>query len=44
MENNTTIRTFRYRLYPTKPQEAAMFETLRLTRMLYNAGLEQRRE
>ena len=44
MENNTTIRTFRYRLYPTKPQEAAMYETLRLTRTLYNAGLEQRRE
>lgn len=44
MSENTTIRTFRYRLYPTKPQEAAMFATLRLTRTLYNAGLEQRRE
>lgn len=40
----TTVKTFRYRLYPTKPQEAALFETLRLTRTLYNAGLEQRRE
>jgi putative transposase len=40
----TTIKTFRDRLYPTRPQEAAMFETLRLTRTLYNAGLEQRRE
>ncbi|QLG11484.1 IS200/IS605 family element transposase accessory protein TnpB [Deinococcus sp. D7000] len=44
MQQNTTVRVFRYRLYPTKPQEAAMFETLRLTRTLYNAGLEQRRE
>jgi len=41
---NSTIKTFRYRLYPTKPQEAALFETLRLTRTLYNAGLEQRHE
>ena len=41
-ENTTQIRVYRYRLYPTKPQEAAMFETLRLTRTLYNAGLEQR--
>ncbi len=44
MNENTTLRTFKYRLYPTKPQQAAMFETLRLTRTLYNAGLEQRRE
>ena len=44
MQENTTVRTYRYRLYPTKPQEAAMLETLRLTRTLYNAGLEQRRE
>lgn len=44
MQNNTTIRVFRFRLYPTKPQEAALFETLRLTRALYNAALEQRRE
>ncbi|WP_225983534.1 helix-turn-helix domain-containing protein [Deinococcus wulumuqiensis] len=42
MQNDTTIRVYRFRLYPTKPQEAAMFETLRLTRTLYNAGLEQR--
>ncbi|WP_414657755.1 RNA-guided endonuclease InsQ/TnpB family protein [Deinococcus sp. VB343] len=41
-ENTTQIRVYRYRLYPTKPQEVAMFETLRLTRTLYNAGLEQR--
>ncbi|WP_027460245.1 RNA-guided endonuclease InsQ/TnpB family protein [Deinococcus murrayi] len=44
MSETTIVRVFRYRLYPTKPQEAAMFETLRLTRTLYNAGLEQRRE
>ena len=43
MEDTTTqIRVYKYRLYPTKPQEAAMFETLRLTRTLYNAALEQR--
>jgi putative transposase len=42
MQERTTVRVYRYRLYPTKPQEAAMFETLRLTRTLYNAGLEQR--
>jgi putative transposase len=44
MNENTTIRVYRYRLYPTKTQEAAMFETLKLTRQLYNGGLEQRRE
>jgi len=44
MQENTTVRVYRYRLYPTKSQEAAMFETLRLTRLLYNAALEQRRE
>lgn len=38
----TTLRTYKYRLYPTRPQEAALFETLRLTRQLYNAALEQR--
>lgn len=43
-DSTTSIKTFRYRLYPTRAQEAAMFETLRLTRTLYNAGLEQRRE
>ena len=43
-ETKSLIRTFRYRLYPTKPQEAALLETLRLTRQLYNAALEQRRE
>ena len=31
MQNDTTIRVYRFRLYPTKPQEAAMFETLRLS-------------
>lgn len=38
----TTLKTYKYRLYPTKPQEASLFETLRLTRQLYNAALEQR--
>ena len=40
----TTVRTYKYRLYPTRAQEAVLFDTLRLTRQLYNAGLEQRRE
>ncbi|WP_261663936.1 RNA-guided endonuclease InsQ/TnpB family protein [Deinococcus sp. Marseille-Q6407] len=42
MSDDTTIRVFKYRLYPTKLQEATMFNTLRLTRTLYNAALEQR--
>ncbi|MDB5044077.1 MAG: transposase [Deinococcus sp.] len=43
-KTTTSVKTFKYRLYPTKTQEAAMYETLRLTRTLYNAALEQRRE
>lgn len=42
MNENTTLRTYQYRLFPTRPQERAMRETLYLTRTLYNAALEQR--
>ena len=37
-------RTVTYRLYPTPRQQAAMTETLRLHKQLYNAVLQQRRE
>lgn len=35
-------RTYKYRLYPTRRQEALLLEQLRATRELYNAALEQR--
>lgn len=38
------IRTFRYRLYPNKAQEAVLDEQLRLCRNLYNCALEERKE
>lgn len=38
------MRAFKYRLYPTVGQERALIEHLRLTRELYNAALEERRE
>ncbi|WP_240730842.1 helix-turn-helix domain-containing protein [Deinococcus sp. S9] len=38
------MRAFRYRLYPTKAQEAALLDILRLTRELYNAALQERRD
>lgn len=37
-------RTYRYRLVPTRAQAAVLFEWLRLTRELYNAALEERRD
>ncbi|GAA5533551.1 transposase [Deinococcus aluminii] len=40
----TTLKTFRYRLRPTKAQEAALLEQLRLCRGLYNAALQERRD
>jgi putative transposase len=36
------IRVFRYRLYPTRAQEATMRGTLELLRELYNASLQER--
>ncbi|MEF2279043.1 transposase [Deinococcus sp. YIM 134068] len=40
---NTTLRAFRYRLSPTKAQEAALDTTLLLCQRLYNGCLEERR-
>jgi putative transposase len=37
-------RTFRYRLFPTKHQQATLCTQLALCCELYNAGLEERRE
>src|SRR5262249_32723514 len=36
-------RAFRYRIFPTKAQRTRLERTLEHCRMLYNAGLEQRR-
>ena len=40
---NTTLRAFKYRLRPTKAQEAQLTETLILCQRLYNGMLEERR-
>jgi len=38
------MKAFKYRLYPTCKQAAALQQTLNLCRELYNAALEERRE
>jgi putative transposase len=38
------VKAFRYRLYPTRAQDAALRSTLERLRRLYNAALEERRE
>jgi putative transposase len=38
------MRTYKYRLYPTKQQEEKLAWTLDRTRELYNAALQERRE
>ena len=38
------IRTYAYRLYPSKPQERLMFRTLETCRLFYNSLLEERRD
>ena len=38
------IRTYKYRLYPTKAQEITLRNTLDLLRELYNAALQERRD
>ncbi len=40
--NSTMLKTYRYRLYPTKEQETALRFTLEECRWLYNYLLEQR--
>lgn len=37
-------RNYRYRLYPTKAQEASLLRHLEVHRRLYNAGLQERKE
>jgi putative transposase len=37
-------QTYKYRLYPTRAQEAALVETLDRCRELYNAALQERRD
>lgn len=41
---NIVVRSFRYRLYPTRAQTAALVLWLGLTRELYNAALQERRD
>ena len=38
------VRVYRYRLYPTRAQDAALRETLERLRELYNAALQHRRD
>ena len=38
------VRVYRYRLYPTRTQDAALRETLERLRELYNAALQHRRD
>ena len=42
IQTTTHIKAFKYRLRPTKSQEAALTEQLRLCRQLYNGALEER--
>ncbi|MEM0332946.1 MAG: transposase [Candidatus Aenigmatarchaeota archaeon] len=38
------LKAFKYRLYPTKPQERDLEKTLELCRVLYNSALQERRD
>lgn len=38
------LKAYRYRLYPTRAQEAVLLEQLRLCRNLYNCALQERRD
>ncbi len=40
----TTLRTFKYRLYPTKKQIGTLQWTLDRNREIYNAALQERRD
>lgn len=40
----SNLKTYKYRLYPTKQQEEKLAWTLDRTRELYNAALQERRE
>jgi putative transposase len=43
-EPGTIVRTYRYRIYPTRAQAESIKWTLERLRELYNASLEERRE
>lgn len=43
MSNATTIRVFKYRLYPKPFQEANLFLVLKCARNLYNMALAERK-
>jgi putative transposase len=40
----SSLKAYKYRLYPTKEQVNALQETLNLCRELYNAALQERRD
>jgi putative transposase len=42
-ESNTTVRVFKYRLYPSKSQDRNLFRVLNSARHLYNMALAERR-
>src|SRR5258708_3338530 len=42
--NHVTIKSFKYRLYPTRKQKDTLKWTLDRNRELYNAALQQRRD
>ena len=42
IQRTTHIKAFKYRLRPTKAQEAVLTEQLCLCRQLYNSALEER--
>ncbi|MFC6803250.1 helix-turn-helix domain-containing protein [Deinococcus caeni] len=44
IQTTTHLKAFRYRLRPTRAQEAALNEQLRLCRNLYNSALQERRD
>ncbi|MGX9686239.1 RNA-guided endonuclease InsQ/TnpB family protein [Deinococcus wulumuqiensis] len=44
IQTTTHLKAFRYRLRPTKAQEATLTEQLQLCRSLYNAALQERRD
>ncbi|MFC3859490.1 helix-turn-helix domain-containing protein, partial [Deinococcus antarcticus] len=44
IQTTTHLKAFRYRLRPTKAQEATLLEQLRLCRNLYNCALQERRD
>jgi putative transposase len=42
-DSNTSMRTFKYRLYPSKAQEQNLFRVLNAARHLYNMALAERK-